>query len=61
MRQEGSILSPSWPHNRSKLINLETTQCHLAPPSSMFVFILALLMKEAALYGVFDVVIRPPN
>lgn len=37
---------------------------HSAPPclpTTMFVFILAPLMKAAALCGVFDVVIRAPN
>lgn len=31
VRRGGRILNPSWSHNRSKLINLKTTQHHLVP------------------------------
>lgn len=32
----GRTLNPSWPHNRSKLINLDTTKHHLVPCLSLF-------------------------
>lgn len=33
VRRRGRILNPSWPHNRSKLISLETTKCYLVSPA----------------------------
>lgn len=58
MRQD---IEPQLATQQIKAYELRDHSVPPCPPSTMFVFILALFMKAAALYGAFDVVIRSPN